>query len=103
MVELLGTINMLRKAMWVDTYQRILLPEPATDQEVVVIDHRNRRQIGRRRTLSMDPQERPLCVPFLESVGLSEPFCGSTVMRPTGSDVIFGRIWWGKPTSNFLL
>ena len=51
----------------------------------------------------MDPQERTLCVPFLESVGLGEPFRGSTVMCPAGNVVIFGRVWRRKPISNFLL
>ena len=59
--------------------------------------------MGKRRTLSMDPQERTLCVPFLKSVALDEPFCGSTVMSSKGNIVVLGWIWRGEPTSHVLL
>jgi hypothetical protein len=104
MVELLGIMNVLGKGVGCHIPKNALSSARYKIKRSVAIDNRNGwKEWERRRTLSMDPQERTLCIPFLESVGLDEPFCGSTLMRPAGNVVISGWIWWGKPASNFLL
>jgi hypothetical protein len=54
------------------------------------------------RTLSVDPNERSFCFPFLVNVSLEEPSCGFLVMGITGNIMISRRIRWGEPSVDAL-
>ena len=46
----------------------------------------------------MNPQKRPLRVPFIEDVAFEEPRGRSILMSFVPNVVVFRRIWRGKPT-----
>ena len=46
----------------------------------------------------MNPQKRPLRVPFIEDVPFEEPRGRSILMSFVPNVVVFRRIWRGKPT-----
>jgi hypothetical protein len=64
---------------------------------------RTEREILRSRMFSVDPQKTTLGIPLLESAASYEPDRRSIVIITTRNHLILRRVWWGKPTSGFVM
>jgi hypothetical protein len=51
----------------------------------------------------MDPQERSICLPFLENAVLRKPCSRPVVVISPRYVVVCRRVWRGEPTSDILL
>ena len=76
------------------TYQRILLPEPATIQDII---RGYQVRDGTGRTFPMNPKERTCRFPFAENAALKEPGCRLLVMSTARNVMVSRRIRWGEP------
>src|SRR5579863_7353003 len=95
-VELTSGISKLSQE-----YLRIHEPEDAlarASYEYKMLSECIEREMGPRRTLSMDPKKRSRCLPFPENATLKEPGCCSLVMSTTRNVMIRRRVGWGEPS-----
>ena len=68
-------------------------------------DHQSSEQKGNleSHTFSVDPQKTTFDIPLLEGTASYEPDRRSVVIIIARNDLIFRRVWWGKPASRFVV